>query len=595
MSLFGFRVDASEGTEVMANRISSLICLVLSLFVLLYYAMMYLHVVDADDHEDMYIGLLLSSAFLLAGLLLYRYGDPGARWMRYALMAPIIFTAFIVSVGMDDGYLVFTLPVILCSLYESRRFAVFISVICGILILCEPAAAYAVGMVDLNYITISGWNDSFIMLRDYGLPSILTTLREYTIPCFIIFMAIAAVSIIVTDLRYKHTLRLNEVTVKEATMERDVSIASGIQMGMLPKDVSEDGVYSVTAEMHPAKTVGGDFYDFFKVDDSHLALMVADVSGKGVPAALFMASAKSSLRSNLANGFTPEMVMKMTNKVLYDTNRERMFVTAWLGVLDLDTGRLSYVNAGHNPPFILRNGETIKLEDKPNFVLGGKRSVNYEEHRRDMLPGDRLVLYTDGVTEAVGPDGAMFGEERLKQSITGSDGSPSGILGRVMEDIESFAAGTDRSDDITILVLGFEDLRVDDDKGEVFRLEKKTFDDVMVYIRRELETQGCPENVIRDMEICSSEILANIDDYAYLGEGGDVEVSVKVKDRTAKLTFRDQGPEYNPLLKGNPDIEKRIKDHKIGGFGLFIVRKKMDDCIYARRENRNVLTIKKGY
>ena len=580
--------------DMVANRMSAFICTILVLFILGYFVMLYTHVITTDDHASMYVGLLVSTALLFLGLLVNRVSAPDSWWIRYALMVPIIVTSLVVSVAMKNNYLIFALPIVLCSLYESKVFAAIISIVCGILILLEPFVAFGLGIINQNFVSIAGWNDTFIMIADYGADSIIHTLQEHTVPSFLLFMTVAVLAIWIADLRRKHTMRLNDVTVREATMERDVSIATDIQMGMLPEDISDEKGYSVMAEMHPARTVGGDFYDFFKVDDSHIAIVIADVSGKGIPAALFMASAKSSLRSNLANGFPPEMVMKMTNQVLCDTNREKMFVTAWLGVIDLDTGRISYVNAGHNPPFILRNGELVKLEDKPNFILGRKKSVGYDEHRTDLLPGDRLVLYTDGVTEAVGADG-MFGEERFREAILSSDGTPKGILRSVKDGIDGFVEDMDRSDDITILVFGMEEYEVDDNKGAEFLIKQDTFDAIMKYIRGELEAQGCPENVIRDMEICSSEILANIDGYAYLGQGGDLEVAVKVKDRTARITFRDSGPEYNPLLKENPDLEKRIRDHKIGGFGLFIVRKKMDDCIYARRENKNVLTIKKGY
>jgi sigma-B regulation protein RsbU (phosphoserine phosphatase) len=256
---------------------------------------------------------------------------------------------------------------------------------------------------------------------------------------------------------------------------------------------------------------------------------------------------------------------------------------------------MSYVNAGHNPPYIIRGGKLEKLSEQPNFVLGGKRRVDYRENRTTLQPGDVLFLYTDGVTEAVGPDGTMFGNPRLEEVLVGAGTDSGNVLRAVDDSVKGFVAGGDRYDDMTMVVFGLNRYMHEDLSFKDFVLDHGSFNEVMAHIRTELGTSGCPENVIRDIEICSSEILANIDMYAYQEKGGELGVAIRVADRKAKVVFRDKGPEYNPLLKDNPDIEKRIKDHKVGGFGLFIVRKMMDEVTYAREGDYNVLTIKRGY
>ena len=289
------------------------------------------------------------------------------------------------------------------------------------------------------------------------------------------------------------------------------------------------------------------------------------------------------------------MVMKKTNLVLCDSNREKMFVTAWLGIIDLEDGRLSYVNAGHNPPYIIHDGKAQQLSDSPNFILGRKRRVDFKEHRVTLQPGDFLVLYTDGVTEAVGPDGSRYGTERFEKALVRSSGTSDEVLKSVKDDVREFVNGVERYDDMTMLVFGMNRYMENDLVFEDFVLDRGSYNDAMSYIRSTLASLKCPENVIKDMEVCSSEILANIDMYAYQGQGGEVAVAVSVADRKAKVVFKDKGPEYNPLLKDNPDIEKRIKDHKVGGFGLFIVRKMMDEVTYSRDDDYNILTMKRGF
>ncbi len=583
------------GNEEKANLIMAMICCVLCAFILLYFIMIRAHLISIVAYEWTYRALLVSSAGLLASVIAYSVSNGKGWWLRYVLMASIMLASLTMEVVINSNYLIFVLPLILCMLYYNKAFDIVIAVICGILMLTEPTLSYFADKVDLNYVMLRGSDDASVIIFNWGMESIIRKMVEYTIPCVILFISISLLAIWLTDRGFKNIVTSNETAVREAAMDKELTIASDIQKGMLPTDIYDNGDYSIFAQMLPAKTVGGDFYDFFKVDDTHIAIVIADVSGKGIPASLFMASAKSSLRSNLANGLQPDMVMKKTNLVLCDTNREKLFVTAWLGIIDLENGRLSYVNAGHNPPFIIRGGKAEKLVDQPNFILGRKKRADFKEHRISLHPGDTLFLYTDGVTEAVGPGGSMYGETRLTEVLERAGSRPDEVLGSVEEDVKGFVAGVERSDDLTMVVFGMERYMKEDLVFRDFILDRGSYGDVIEHIRSRLTSLGCPNNVIKDIEVCSSEILANIDMYAYQGEGGEVGVAVNVADRKAKVTIRDKGPEYNPLMKDNPDIEERIKDHKIGGFGLFIVRKMMDEVTYSREEDYNILTMKRGY
>ena len=583
------------GEEDRANHIVAIICAALSVFILVYFLMVRLNVVTGVNHSWFYSFSLLTSVLLMLSVIAYYITGGKGWWVKYLTLGSVMVISLFISVSMDDNYIIFALPLALCILYYNRRFAILMAVICGALILSEPFVAYLAENVNLNFVTLTGTDDGTVTILDWGMTSITEQLTINTVPCFVLFMSVAVLSILLTEVGYRNMVKNNEIAVHDAAVVKELSIAAGIQKGMLPEDIPDNGDFSISAEMMPAKTVGGDFYDFLKVDDTHVALVIADVSGKGIPASLFMAGAKSALRSNLANGLQPDMVMKKTNKILCDSNREKLFVTAWLGVIDLEDGRMSYVNAGHNPPYIIRDGNLEKLSEQPNFVLGGKKRVDYKENRTTLQPGDVLFLYTDGVTEAVGPGGTMFGNPRLEDVLVKAGKSSGDVLRAVDESVREFVAGKDRYDDMTMVVFGLNRYMREDLVFKDFMLDHGSYNDVMSHIRAELASFGCPENVIRDIEICSSEILANIDMYAYQEKGGELGVAIRVAERKAKVVFRDKGPEYNPLLKDNPDIEKRIKDHKVGGFGLFIVRKMMDEVTYAREEGYNVLTIKRGY
>ena len=207
--------------------------------------------------------------------------------------------------------------------------------------------------------------------------------------------------------------------------------------------------------MEPAKEVGGDFYDFFLVDDRHLAIVISDVSGKGVPAALFMVIAKTLIKNQTQPGIPLGEVFTRVNNQLCENNGEAMFVTSFMGVLDLDTLAFTFVNAGHNPPLLMRSGQSYEfLQVKPGFVLAGLEGVRYKEETMQLSHGDRLFLYTDGVTEAINAASELYGEDRLKAALNkGAALQPEELLAAVKTSMNEFTAGAEQFDDITMLAL----------------------------------------------------------------------------------------------------------------------------------------------
>ena len=254
---------------------------------------------------------------------------------------------------------------------------------------------------------------------------------------------------------------LTAVTAEKERIGAELNVATQIQADMLPRifpACPEREEFDVYATMNPAKEVGGDFYDFFLVDDDHLAVVIADVSGKGVPAALFMVIAKTLIKNHAQNQEAPGTVFTQTNEQLCEGNDAGLFVTGWMGVLEISTGKFVYVNAGHNPPLLKRAGGTFEwLKSRPGFVLAGMEGVRYRENTLQLEPGDRLYLYTDGVTEATNSREELFGDERLQNALNEYMDLPvEQFLPKIKECIDAFVGGADQFDDITMLALDYQ-------------------------------------------------------------------------------------------------------------------------------------------
>lgn len=250
---------------------------------------------------------------------------------------------------------------------------------------------------------------------------------------------------------------LASATAEKERVARDLSLATRIQASMLPcifPPFPDRTEFSIYALMHPAKEVGGDFYDFFFVDSDHLALVIADVSGKGVPAALFMMIAKALIKSNAQLGLSPKAVMEKVNNSLCENNNAEMFVTVYLALYEISTGRVVSVNAGHENPIIEKDGVFEVVEEHHGLVCAGMEGVRYKESEMVLESGQALFLYTDGVAEANNREGEEFGVDRLLDSLNRNPmGSPDELISGIRADIENFVLGADQFDDITMLCI----------------------------------------------------------------------------------------------------------------------------------------------
>jgi len=228
-------------------------------------------------------------------------------------------------------------------------------------------------------------------------------------------------------------------------------------MDMLPiaQDCEQEPRVRLYASLNPAREVGGDFYDFFYLDEDRLCFVVADVSGKGVPAALFMAVAISYIRAYSSGELSPSAIVQKVNNALCINNEASMFVTLFIGILDLDSRRLSYVNAGHPKPYLSSAQKApYPIESANDPVVGAMEDIDFREFSITLQRGDRLFIYTDGVNEAFSKDGKQFGEERLRSLLDTASSTPSNqVLREIRQNIDAFCADEPQSDDITMMLL----------------------------------------------------------------------------------------------------------------------------------------------
>ena len=260
--------------------------------------------------------------------------------------------------------------------------------------------------------------------------------------------------------RMVHDLQNYMIYLRQATADRErinteLNVATRIQASMLPHDFPDREEYSLYATMNPAKEVGGDFYDFFHVDDDHLALVIADVSGKGIPAAMFMVTSKNLLKSCAQTGASPKEILEKVNQQLCENNEAEMFVTVWLGILELSTGKMVCANAGHEFPAICRaGGEFELLKDRHGFVLAGMEFTKYRQYEEILHPGDRLYIYTDGVPEATDADDELYGTDRMLRALNRNpEAEPEELLRTVRRNVDVFVGEAPQFDDMTMLGL----------------------------------------------------------------------------------------------------------------------------------------------
>ena len=391
---------------------------------------------------------------------------------------------------------------------------------------------------------------------------------------------------------------------KERMRERvakDMAMAANIQENSIPRvfpPFADERRMDIFATMHTARDVGGDFYDFFFTSPTKVAFLVADVSGKGVPAALFMMRAKATIKGESQSGLPLDEVMARVNDALSRDNDANMFVTAWMGVIDLETGEVTFVNAGHNPPIFLDrlgNGGHKFLRERSGMMLGAMPGLKYRLHTLHLSPGDMLYLYTDGITEQPDGKGELFGEDRLlfaigtmlSAGVDAIDGAKSPLLAAIFDAVITHGADVEQADDCTQLVIRY------NGAGEKrrFTVAQSGIAEASAWLdewieKAEVDGQSAALHVILD-EICLNIVKHSGASYLELGLSRILEPS------GVRMEFIDDGVAYNPLSHEDPDTTLPASKRPIGGLGIMMVKKMSSSMDYERVHDCNMLTVVK--
>jgi sigma-B regulation protein RsbU (phosphoserine phosphatase) len=356
--------------------------------------------------------------------------------------------------------------------------------------------------------------------------------------------------------------------------------------------------FEIFASMDPAKEVGGDFYDFFLVDENHLALVIADVSGKGVPAALFMVIAKTLIKNRAQMGDSPAKVLTDVNEQLCEGNEANLFVTVWLAILDLRTGKGMAANAGHEHPILRRkDGKYELVVYRHSLAVATMEGLRFKEHPFELNPGDSLFVYTDGVPEATNINNELYGTDRMLEVLNRDPSQDmETLLKLTKKEMDAFVGTAPQFDDVTMLGFKFFGSGAKNMYEITVDAKVDALSEVLAFIDKHVEEMGFGMKTQMQIDIAVEEIFVNIASYAY--PNGDGTATISVSESTSptaiRITFVDSGIPYNPLVKEDPDITLGAEEREIGGLGIFMVKKSMDDVNYEYTHGHNRLTLVKN-
>ena len=397
---------------------------------------------------------------------------------------------------------------------------------------------------------------------------------------------------------YINELRLS--TAAKASMESELRIAHNIQMSMLPKTFPpfpERDDIDVFGLLNPAKAVGGDFYDFF-IRDEKLFFTIGDVSGKGIPASLVMAVTRSLFRNIANHTAEPEQIVATLNEATSKQNETNMFVTAFVGVLDLPTGRLRYSNAGHDAPLVINaDGSKELLACDANLPIGVMPNWKYTIQNAQINIGSMIFLYTDGLTEAENSNHDLFGMNRIKQTLSHGFSHPQYLINHMTKAVHKFVGNAEQSDDLTMLAIHYTRRKL----NMIMRRQLILSNDVQeipqlsAFVNEVCEELGLDMSTTIQMNLAMEEAVVNVMSYAYPKDSkGEVRIEAGANAVRLKFVISDDGKPFDPTARGEVDTTLSAEERNIGGLGIHLVRRIMDSINYERIDSQNVLTLRKN-
>lgn len=418
------------------------------------------------DVQEYGLVVLLFTVFLITPAFLCRKYNARKSWLKMVMLSCLL-----ICVGIVDAYLGYNLhwlvmlPIVVSIRYYSKKLTLIMSGASFVVFFISCIVNAKWGQVDasmastLSRAVIEAGDDILTVILDAGVDReklVVDQLIFGYIPQALVMLLFAAISAKMASRGQRLLLEQASISAKTSRISTELNLASSIQTGMLPSifpPFPERHEFDIYASMTPAKEVGGDFYDFFMIDQNHLALVMADVSGKGVPAALFMMIAKTLLKTQSQNGHSPSEVLQKVNNQLCENNPGEMFVSVWFGIYEISTGKLVAANAGHEYPAVRKgDGNFELLKDRHGFVLAGMENSRYKEYEIQLDVGDSIFVYTDGIPEATNANVEQFGADRML-AVLNKDRNCSArdLLTNVHDALIQFVDGAEQFDDVTML------------------------------------------------------------------------------------------------------------------------------------------------
>ena len=392
------------------------------------------------------------------------------------------------------------------------------------------------------------------------------------------------------ELREAHAL----IKQQQQRMQDELNVARDIQLSMVPKTFPKDDAIDIYAILKPAREIGGDFYDSFMIDNESLCLCVGDVSGKGAPAALFMAMTKTLIKSYASSDFSTASIMTRVNDELCEGNDEYLFVTVFLAILNIHTGELRFTNAGHNYPYIIKEDKSlVTLNQKHGPVVAAMDGLVYKEDVITLDKFDTLFLYTDGVTEAMNSEEELYSEKRLENFLLEHDCKDVETnVNLLMQDISDYENSADQTDDITVLscfysgqsILASLNISIEN-RLENIALVNESFDTF------------CEEHHVsavanQKVNLALDDLINNIISYGYKDNNDHtIELAFKCLEHELIIVIEDDAMPFNPFDGDGADTELSLDDRDIGGLGIHLVKNLMHSCEYQRKANKNVVAL----
>ncbi|MCR4911754.1 MAG: SpoIIE family protein phosphatase [Bacilli bacterium] len=614
-------LEAYLENEYSANKQMSFACLAIAIVLLIVWIGYITRIFTVDDHTLILINIMvpINIVLLLSTLVLQRTKYLRRPWFKYFVLAIILIVmGFANVIFPKHAYIGWAIVIILTNHYYNPKLGliIFISAIilmfgclyAGLFIgefdqnLLDGEIDSATGLISCRYDstktwpnTIEGRVDFLAFMRENGNDRYYKTFLFYYLPRVLTAGIVYFISNALNMRTYKLLIDEIKVNTEQQRVNNELSVAKEIQHNALPSDFIDNEDVEVLGELVAAKEVGGDFYYYSRIDNNHIMFVIGDISGKGIPAAMFMMKTLTCIKNFATAGKTPSQILTDTNSAIEENNDNKMFVTCFLGILNTDTGEFKFANAGHNPPLIGQKQKFSFLTCKSGFLLGVMDPPMVQDEVITLNKGDVVTLYTDGITEARNKEGEFFGEKRLLDFYNQTDFS---CLLHVHLDLKdrilSFTNGAEQSDDMTYLAFVYKGNKIEYITKE-FDADKEEIPGALEEIKAFAEKYNFPKAFTNTLLTVGDELISNIVKYAYKDENGTVYMRLlyDLDDKLFTMTIIDSGIIFNPFITDNKPLQGDVQERKEGGLGILIVKQVMDSVTYDNVNGKNIIVLKK--